>query len=170
MLQIWLLMFPGKNLTPCNKEPAVSYCPRHRHCWAMGTNKVKMCAVRKILFCTELTSQDKNLLYGHDEPNEPTKEGGGGPFICTSRVPICLSFKFNSHQGPPLSGLFVQYLLIQRLFLLLSKANIYLKMFSNKKCLRDTNSVWRLFLKNDCLFGLVCNWLSCVLNRNNRKN
>ncbi len=47
----------------------------------------------------EQSRQDKNLLYRHDEPNEPTKEG---PFR-TPWVPICLSI--NSHQGPPLSSL-----------------------------------------------------------------
>jgi hypothetical protein len=43
-------------------------------CWAMGTNKVKKCTVRKIIFSTG-PRQDKNLLYRHDESNEPTKEG-----------------------------------------------------------------------------------------------
>ncbi len=43
-------------------------------CWANGDTK---CAVRKKIFCTHLTEQtrqDKNLLFWHDEPNEPTKE------------------------------------------------------------------------------------------------
>jgi hypothetical protein len=43
----------------------------------MGTNKVKKCKVRKIIFGTGLTraaKAGKNLLYRHEEPNEPTKE------------------------------------------------------------------------------------------------
>jgi hypothetical protein len=47
-------------------------------CLAMRTNKVKKCAMRKIIFCTGLTKAAKvgqNLLYRHDKPNEPTKEG-----------------------------------------------------------------------------------------------
>ncbi len=42
---------------------------------AKRTNKVKKCAVRKIIFCTGLTRAAKagqNLLYRHDEPNETT--------------------------------------------------------------------------------------------------
>jgi hypothetical protein len=64
-----------------------SLCPESRDtdrrpttpaCWMMGTNKVKKYTRRKIIFCTKLTraaKQDKNLLYWHDESNEPTKEG-----------------------------------------------------------------------------------------------
>ncbi len=49
--------------------------PAHVGCWAIGTNKVNKCAIRKIIFCTGLTRQDKNLLYRHHEPNKPTKNG-----------------------------------------------------------------------------------------------
>jgi hypothetical protein len=47
----------------------------------------------------EQLRQDENLLYRHNEPKKPTKEG----LICTPRVSICLSF--NSQPGPPLSCL-----------------------------------------------------------------
>jgi hypothetical protein len=42
-----------------------------------GTQKLKKYTVRKKIFCSVLSRADKakNLLYWHDEPNEPTKEG-----------------------------------------------------------------------------------------------
>ncbi len=43
----------------------------------MGTHKVKQCVVREknILYWLTAKTKDKNHLYWHDEPNEPTKEG-----------------------------------------------------------------------------------------------
>jgi hypothetical protein len=52
--------------------------------------KVKKCTGRKIIFCTVLTRAAKagqNILYGHDESNEPTK---GGPFHMYSISPQLL--------------------------------------------------------------------------------
>jgi hypothetical protein len=46
--------------------------------WAMGTQEVEMCTLRKNYFVLgqlEHSRQDKNLLYQHHELNEPTKEG-----------------------------------------------------------------------------------------------
>jgi hypothetical protein len=43
--------------------------------------------------------QDKNLLYRHEEPNEPIKKGHLSFVLFW--VPICLSF--HSQRGPPLS-------------------------------------------------------------------
>jgi hypothetical protein len=52
-------------------------------CWAMGTNDVKYCMVRKYVVLGQLEQprQDTNVLYWHDEPNNPTK--GRTPIICT---------------------------------------------------------------------------------------
>ncbi len=46
-------------------------------CWAMGTNYVKKCTVRKINLLPgllEQPKQDQNLFYRNDESNESTKE------------------------------------------------------------------------------------------------
>jgi hypothetical protein len=47
--------------------------------WAMVTNKLNNVRCVKRNICTlgrlEQPRQEKNLLYRHDEPNEPTKEG-----------------------------------------------------------------------------------------------
>jgi hypothetical protein len=59
----------------------------------MGTNLKKKWPVMKKRFCNGRTDfeqlwQDKNLLYRHDEPNEPTTEGSlsnvplESPFTC----------------------------------------------------------------------------------------
>ncbi len=46
--------------------------------WATGTNEEILCTLRKKVFFTgptiEQPRQDKNLLYRHNEPNEPAKE------------------------------------------------------------------------------------------------
>jgi hypothetical protein len=71
-------------------------------CWAMGTNKVKKCAVRKIIFCMgrlEQPRQDKNLLYRYDESSEPTKD----PFHLYSVSPH--SPQFQQSARAPLSSL-----------------------------------------------------------------
>ncbi len=50
--------------------------------WAMGRNKVKLCMVRKKVFVLGqlmLPRLNKNLLYQHNKPNLPTKEG---PYSC----------------------------------------------------------------------------------------
>ncbi len=57
------------------------YCPA---CWPIGTNEVKQCPVRKKkkILCTEVLEQPKqgkDLLYRHDQPNEPPQ--GRTPFI-----------------------------------------------------------------------------------------
>jgi len=60
-------------------RPSTPACPG---CWAMGTNKVKKCTVRKILFCTGLiraAKADKKLLYRHDK-SEKTYQGRT-PFV-----------------------------------------------------------------------------------------
>ncbi len=59
--------------------------------------------VRKKIFCTghrlEQPRQNKNLLYRHDKPNEPTKKGP------LSFVLFESTLNFNSEQGPPLSSI-----------------------------------------------------------------
>jgi hypothetical protein len=87
-------------------------CQRHRYrrpsttnwpgCWAMGTNKVKKCAVRKIIFCTKPPRQDKNLFYLHDEPEELTKEGPFSYVLCTHKP---LLPQFQQSGAPPFSSL-----------------------------------------------------------------
>ncbi len=61
--------------------------------WAMGTYKVKKCAVRKkkyfVLRWWEHQRQDKNLFYLHDEPNKPEK----GPYHLYSISPHLPQFQ-----------------------------------------------------------------------------
>ncbi len=77
------------------------YLPR---CLAMGANKVKKCAVWKIIFYTGLTTAAKAgrksiaPAWWAQRTNQ-----GRAPFIRAPRVPICLSF--NSQQGLLLSGI-----------------------------------------------------------------
>ncbi len=57
------------------RRPSTTACPG---CWAMGTNKVKKCAVRKIIFCIGLTRTAKagQKIYrtGTTSPaNQPRK-------------------------------------------------------------------------------------------------
>ncbi len=85
-----------------DRPPSTTACPA---CWAMGTNKLKQCMVKKnYIFCTgrlEVPRQDKNLLYRHDKPNETTKKGPllfvlfESPFTWVSTV----------RRFPPLSSL-----------------------------------------------------------------
>ncbi len=73
-------------------------------CWAMETNKVKKCTVRKIIFCTGLTRAAKagrNSIVPARRVQRTNQ--GRTPFICTLWVPIHLSF--NSQQGPLFSSL-----------------------------------------------------------------
>jgi hypothetical protein len=70
----------------------------------MGTNKVKKCVVRKIIFCTGLTRAAKagqKSIVPARQAKRTSQERT--PLKCTPRVPICLSF--NSQQGSPLYGL-----------------------------------------------------------------
>ncbi len=57
-------------------RPSTAFCPV---CWAMDGDKgIEKCTVRKKYLVPgrqEQPSQNKNLLYRHDKPNEPTKEG-----------------------------------------------------------------------------------------------
>jgi hypothetical protein len=65
-------------------------------CWAMGTNKVRKCA--------ELPREAKERQKSISQSRQAEiTDQERTPFICTPRVPICLSF--NSEQGLPLSGL-----------------------------------------------------------------
>ncbi len=70
----------------------------------LGEEDKWLCTVRRKYFVRgrlEQPRQGNNLLYRHEEPNKPIKEGRT-PFICTLWVPICLIF--HSRQWPPLSG------------------------------------------------------------------
>jgi hypothetical protein len=77
-----------------DRRSGTTACPA---CWAMGTNDLKLCTGRKknillfVLGRPEQPRQNKYLLYQHEEPIEPTKEGLL-PFVYIS---------FNSQQGPP---------------------------------------------------------------------
>jgi hypothetical protein len=67
-----------------DRRPSTAACPA---CWAMGTKEVKKCTstVRKKYFVLgrlEQPGQNKNLLYRHDEPNKPTKEGPLSFVLC----------------------------------------------------------------------------------------
>jgi hypothetical protein len=77
--------------------------------WSMGTHKVKKCAVRKkkyfVLFWPEQPWQDKNRLYRHDEPNEPTTER---PLHLYSVSPHLSRFQ-QSAGATPLPSLHVLY-------------------------------------------------------------
>ena len=58
-----------------DRRPSAAACPA---CWAMWTKELKQCTVRKtysVLGRLEQQGQNKNLLYRHDRPNKPTKEG-----------------------------------------------------------------------------------------------
>ncbi len=86
-----------------DRRPSMTASPG---CLAMRTKKVKKWAVHEennILYCIgllEQPSQEKNYCTGTTSPtNQPRTD----LFLCTPRVPFCLSF--NGQQGPPLSGL-----------------------------------------------------------------
>ncbi len=84
-----------------DRQSSTTACPG---CWATGTNKVKKCAVRKIIFCTGLTRAAKAGQKSIVPARKAQRTNQGmTSFICTPRVPVCLSF--DSQQGPPLSGL-----------------------------------------------------------------
>jgi hypothetical protein len=73
-----------------------SACPC---CWAMGINKVKKCAVRKIIFCTGLTRAAKaGQKYIVPAQRAQRANKGNTP----QRVPICLTV---SRGNPPLVSL-----------------------------------------------------------------
>ncbi len=52
-----------------HSRPGTAACPA---CWSMGAKAFKKCTVRNRLEQPRLI---KNLLYRHDKPKEPTKEG-----------------------------------------------------------------------------------------------
>ncbi len=96
-------------------------------CLTYGTNKVKKCAVRKIIFCTWPTKAAKAgpKIYctGTTSPTagpkiyctgttSPTNQPRKGPFHMYSKSPIYLSF--NSQQGPLLSSPSVLYGTIEK--------------------------------------------------------
>jgi hypothetical protein len=57
-----------------DRRPSTEACPA---CWAIGTKALKKCTVRQIYFVLgrlEKLRQNKNLLYRHDKPYEPTEE------------------------------------------------------------------------------------------------
>jgi hypothetical protein len=73
------------------RRPSATACP---DCWAMETNKVKKCAVRKkkyfVLGLLEQLRQDKNLLNRHDSPmNQPRKD----PFHLWTIIPHLTQFQ-----------------------------------------------------------------------------
>jgi hypothetical protein len=53
-----------------------------------------------VLCRLEQPRKNKNLLYRHDKPNEPTKKGPLSFVLSESHSP-----QFRSQQGPPLSSL-----------------------------------------------------------------
>jgi hypothetical protein len=70
-----LICFPPE--TPIKRQATQHDCPSIL-LGAGGTKEVEKCTVRKKYFVLgqlEQPRQDKNLLYRHHEPIEPTKEG-----------------------------------------------------------------------------------------------
>ncbi len=88
-----------------DRRPCTTACP---DCWPMGTHKVKKCAARKKIFCTvwlEQPRQDKNSLYQHDEPHEPTTEG---PLHLYSVSPHLSRFQQSAGATPLWSLLYIR--------------------------------------------------------------
>ncbi len=56
-----------------DRRPGMTAYPA---CWATGTNQLKKCTIHGP---TRAARQDKNILYRHDKPIEPTKDG---PRLC----------------------------------------------------------------------------------------
>ncbi len=84
-------------------RPSTAACPA---CWAMGTNELKYCMMRKkyIVLCrVEQPSQNKNPLCRHDKPNKPTKKG---PFHLFSLSPHTPQFQQVSRDHLSLVSLF----------------------------------------------------------------
>jgi hypothetical protein len=92
------MFMKGSNRNGGNKfspETLIKRQATQHDCWAMVTKEVEKCTVRKKYFVLgqlEQPWQDKNLLYRHHEPNEPTKEEGPlsyvlleSPFASVSR-------------------------------------------------------------------------------------
>jgi hypothetical protein len=93
-LCIVLYVTPQRHLLR-ERRRGTTACPA---CWAtMRATEVKQCTVRNKIFVLgrlKHPKQDKNLLFCHDEPNEPTNT-----FMCTpqSRLNYTIIFMF---QGP----------------------------------------------------------------------
>ena len=71
-----------------DRRPSTTACSG---CWAIGTNYVKKCAVRKIIFYNGLTRAAKAEKKSAGRAQRTNH--GGTPLKCTPRVPICLSFQ-----------------------------------------------------------------------------
>jgi hypothetical protein len=77
-----------------DRRPSTTAC---RGCCAMGTNKVKKSAVRKIIFCTVLTKAAKaGQNYIVWARTSPTNELRKDPFYMYSKIS-----QFNNQHGPP---------------------------------------------------------------------
>jgi hypothetical protein len=65
-----------------DRQPSTPDCPQVA-CWPMGTNKVKKCTARKIIFCTGLTraaqAGQKSIV---PERRVQRTNQGRTPFIC----------------------------------------------------------------------------------------
>ncbi len=91
----WIFVISTQRHVLRERRPSATACP---DCWAMETQKVKKCAVRKkkyfVLGWLEQLRQDKNLLHRHDSPmNQPMKE----PFnLYTKSLPFASVSTFSS--------------------------------------------------------------------------
>ncbi len=94
-----------------DRRTSTTACTKCTYCWAMGTNKAKKCAVRKIIFCISRWAAKTELKS--IVPAQRTNQGWTS-FICTPRFPICLSF--NSQHATPLWSLwgFISWYLYTR--------------------------------------------------------
>jgi hypothetical protein len=92
-----------------DRRPSTTACPG---CWATVTNKVKKCAMRKIIFCIgldiEQPRQDKNLWFRHDEPIEPTNPSQ--LYSMSPHLP-----QLHQEERPPLSRLWFTISFFSRL-------------------------------------------------------
>ncbi len=87
----------GWNQSHRDSRPSMTAC---LGCWAMGTDKVKMCTVRKIIFCIGPTraakAEQKSIIL---KRRAQRTDQGRIPSICTLRVPMCLSFNSQQRGG-----------------------------------------------------------------------
>ncbi len=89
---IWIRCLITRDHILRDTRPSTAAWPAR---WAMGTKELKLCMVRKkyfILGRLQQPRQNKSILYRHDKPNKPAKEGPlsfvlfESPFIPVSTV------------------------------------------------------------------------------------
>jgi hypothetical protein len=89
--------------------PTIDHKQRHRDrgwqvCWAMGTYKLKKCAVRKIIFCNGLTRVDRARQKSFVPARRVQRTTKDGPTHFHSLSPYSPQFQ-QSAGAPPLSCL-----------------------------------------------------------------